>query len=635
MCGIAGILNLKQAKIERMQKKLDVMNELLAHRGPDDNGTWKSKDEHIGLAHQRLTIIDLSAQGHQPMIGEDGNIIAFNGEIYNHIELREQLKDGWNFKSSSDTEVILAAYQKWGADCLTHLRGMFAFVIWDGEKLFCARDRFGIKPFYYTIVDEVFYFASEAKALIPFLNSIDIDEKAFAEYITFQYPISQRTLFKGVHQLLPGHMLFAKQGGIHIQRYWDVSFDIDFDHSASYYEQRLDELLKDSIAVHLRSDVPVGCYVSGGVDSSLISVLATQHTGHAMPFFNGRFTYGKGYDESHYAREVAQQCGTKLECIDITAQDFEDVIQKVIYHLDYPVAGPGSFPQYMVSKLVSQHVKVVLGGQGGDEIFGGYARYVLAYFEQAINAAIDGTHKDGNFVVTPESIIPNLQVLKEYKPLMKQFWSNGLFDKIDKRYYSLVNRAADFKDEVDWNALDFDYVFEEFSAIFNNPSNVAKASYFDKMTHFDFKCLLPGLLQVEDRVSMAHGVEARVPLLDHKLVEFAATIPADVKFEGGKMKHLLKNTFSHYIPESIANRKDKMGFPVPLNEWIKDDLKDLVFDIFNTGKQKQRQFISYDAVLQHLNETGRFSRKLWAMMSLELWHQAFCDKFTDFRNMIK
>lgn len=635
MCGIAGIIALdKQRKIDGLPKKLDALNKILKHRGPDDDGVWMSTDHRIGFAHQRLTIIDLSNHGHQPMIGQNGHVIIFNGEIYNHIELREELKSEWNFQSSSDTEVILAAYQKYGENCLDHLRGMFAFAIWDGNKLFCARDRFGIKPFYYAVVDGVFYFASEAKAIVPFLNDIKVDDKAFAEYITFQYPISQRTLFKDIHQLLPGHKLIIRDNEPKISRYWDVKYEIDFDHSEKYFRERLEDLLNDSIKVHLRSDVPVGCYVSGGIDSSLISAIATEHTGSAMPFFNGRFSYGEGYDESHYAQEVADQCNTQLHCIDITSKDFEDVIRKVIYHLDYPVAGPGSFPQYMVSKLVSEHVKVVLGGQGGDEIFGGYARYVLAYFEQSINAAIEGTYKNGHFVVTPESIIPNLQVLKEYKPLMKQFWSDGLFDSLDKRYYSLVNRAADFKDEVDWDALDFGYVFEEFHSIFNNPRNVGHASYFDKMTHFDFKCLLPGLLQVEDRVSMAHGLEARVPLLDHKLVEFAATIPADIKFEGGQMKHLLKTTFSEHIPDKIINRRDKMGFPVPLNDWVQTDLKEFVFDILNTGKSKHREYINFDSVLAHLSKTGKFSRKLWAMLSLELWHQAFQDRLNDFKKMV-
>ena len=636
MCGIAGIYSIESNhKVERLQHKLSVMNQILAHRGPDDNGLWCADDQRLGLAHQRLTIIDLSQHGHQPMKAANGHIIVFNGEIYNHVELREQLKTDWEFRSQCDTEVILAAYHKYGPACVQYLRGMFAFAIWDGEKLFCARDRFGIKPLYYTIVNGVFYFASEAKALIPFLDELQVDEKALAEYITFQYPVSQRTLFKGIEQLLPAHTMVLDNCEPKIERYWDVYYQIDYDHSEKYFSQRLDELMNESIELHLRSDVPVGCYVSGGIDSSLIARLATEHSEDSLSFFNGRFSYGEGYDESPYAQEVAQACGSTLNSIDITASDFENVISKVIYHLDYPVAGPGSFPQYMVSKLVSEQVKVVLGGQGGDEIFGGYARYTLAYFEQAIKGAIDGTHRDGNFIVTPESIIPNLQILKQYKPLIKQFWSKGLFEPLDQRYFSLINRANDFSGEIDMQALDFDSVMSKFLDIFNNPNNLGNGSYFDHMTHFDFKCLLPGLLQVEDRVSMAHGIEARVPLLDHRLIEFSATVPANIKFDGGKMKHFLLSTFKNKIPENILNRKDKMGFPVPLNDWLNGELQGFVMDVLNVGKNKGREFINFDVVLNGLAETGKFSRKLWAILSLELWFQAYFDKFHEFKQMVQ
>ncbi len=256
---------------------------------------------------------------------------------------------------------------------------------------------------------------------------------------------------------------------------------------------------------------------------------------------------------------------------------FRDHISKVIYHLDHPVAGPGSFPQYEVSALAAKHVKVVLGGQGGDEIFGGYARYLVAYLEQCIRAAIDGTYKTGNFVVTLESIIPRMGVLREYKPMLRQFWSDGLFGPLDERYFRLINRSADTRDEIDWSGLPMAGVFETFKGEFNK-SNVGKDAYFDKMTHFDFKFLLPALLQVEDRMGMAHGLESRVPLLDQELVEFVATIPADVKFKDGQAKHLLKHCFSNTLPRPITERRDKMGFPVPLKEWVNGELKDFVHD---------------------------------------------------------
>jgi asparagine synthase (glutamine-hydrolysing) len=578
-----------------------------------------------------LSIIDLSEAAAQPMSAPSGAIITYNGEIYNYIELRESLAAHWTFRTGSDTETILAAYSRHGIECVDHLRGMFAFALWDGRRLFCARDRFGIKPFYYAVVGDAFLFASEAKALLPFLGDIETDASALAEYLTFQYTIGEHTLFKGVKQLLPGHALLLENGQVKVWRYWDVKYEIDYDHSPGYFEKRLSELVHESLRLHLRSDVPVGSYVSGGIDSSLIAILAGRIDRANRHAFHGKFTEFPGYDESQYAQLAAERAGSELHVVDIKARHFRDHIHDVLYHLDFPVAGPGSFPQYMVSKLASEHLKVVLGGQGGDEVFGGYARYLLAYFEQCIKAALDGNYKNGNFVVTIESIVPNLGLLREYKPLMKEFWREGLFGPLDERYFRLVDRSTDIEDEIDWTALDKKRVFDDFRAIFNNKSNVRKEAYFDSMTHFDFKCLLPALLHVEDRMSMAHGLESRVPLLDHPLIEFAATVPADVKFEGGNMKHLLKTAFADTLPEAILNRRDKMGFPVPLKEWFAGELHDLAQDTFRTIKTRHRPYINADAVLANFDSAGRFSRKTWGLLSLELWHQRFHDRAAEYR----
>ncbi len=268
------------------------MNDLIAHRGPDGEGIWLSPDKSVGLTHRRLAIIDLSAAAAQPMHGPNGTVITYNGEIYNYRELRTELSGRWQFRSASDTECILAAYEAYDLDCLSHLRGMFAFALWDERKkrLIAARDRFGIKPFYYAIVNGVLYFASEVKALLPFLPDIDTDSEALAEYLTFQYTIGEKTLFKHVHQLLPGHYLVAEGGRIDIRRYWDVRYEIDWEHSAPYFERRLQELLNESMALHLRSDVPVGSYISGGVDSSLMAILAAKVDPRNRLSFHGRFT---------------------------------------------------------------------------------------------------------------------------------------------------------------------------------------------------------------------------------------------------------------------------------------------------------------------------------------------------------
>lgn len=626
MCGIAGIVGFHSSN-PQLTHDLQRMGELIRHRGPDGDGIWVHQENNIGFAHRRLSVIDLSKAGNQPMTDHQGNWLVYNGEIYNYLELRQELGES-NFKSNTDSEVILHAYRKWGKDCLDKFRGMFAFAIWDEKEnsLFCARDHFGIKPFYYTVVDNVFYFASEIKALLPFLKEKKINVEGLKDYLSFQLCLGDKTLFQEVRELPPAHWLEIDCDDIKIKKYWEVYYEPDFHHNEVYFEEKLRDLLEDSVKYHLRSDVPVGAYVSGGYDSSTLAVMASklQRSGD-MIGFTGKFSsYGPKFDESKYANIVASENDFELKTIDITSSDFIENIRDVIYHLDYPVAGPGSFSQYMVSELASRDRKVVLGGQGGDEIFGGYIRYLVAYFEQCIKAAIDDTSKSGNFIVTYESIIPNLISLKNYKPMLKQFWSSGLFESMDRRYFQLINRAPDLGDEINWEALEPYSSRETFIDIFNG-ENVKKESYFDLMTHFDFKTLLPGLLQVEDRMSMAHGLESRVPLLDKGIIELAATIPADIKFKNGDMKHIFKQAITPYLPTEIVNRKDKMGFPTPVNDWIKGDARDFVFDILSTTKANNRDYIDNRKVLESLDKEGKYGRKIWGLLSLEIWCQEFLD----------
>ncbi|RZM07207.1 MAG: asparagine synthase (glutamine-hydrolyzing), partial [Pedobacter sp.] len=415
----------------------------MRHRGPDGTGNWASGNGSIGLGHVRLAIIDVDA-GAQPMHSRDGRYtIVFNGEIYNYLDLQREI--GGNFATQSDTEVILHAYQLWGTQCVNRLRGMFAFAIWDAEKqeLFLARDRFGIKPLYWTYQDSVFFFASEAKALLPFLRNKEISSRALSDYFTFQFCLGDKTLIAGVSQMPAAHTAVVVPGKMPVfKRYWEVHYDIDYHHTEKWFEAKLKELLEDSVENHLRSDVEIGSYVSGGLDSSLLASMAKKASRQdRFQAFNGRFLEGSRFDESTYAQALADEQGMQLHIADIDEKDFVQHVGKVIWHLDQPVAGPGAFPQYMVSRKVGQHIKVVLGGQGGDEIFGGYARYLIAYFEQCIKGAIEGTLHDGNFVVTYESIIPNLQTLRQYQPMMQEFWSEGLFGERDARYWRLVNRS--------------------------------------------------------------------------------------------------------------------------------------------------------------------------------------------------
>lgn len=627
MCGISGRLFTKTPV--RLASEIGLMNMILAHRGPDDAGEYVDAASAVALGHRRLSIIGDSSQGHQPLHSESGHVMVFNGEIYNYVELLEELDQDAG-PGVSDSMAILHAYQRWGEDCVDHFRGMFAFAIWDPheQRLFCARDRFGIKPFYYhRDSDGEFTFASEMKAILPFLaGSPRINHSALREYLTFQFCLHGKTLFEGVEELPAAHTLVVDKHGMRRRQYWEVEYGVDFSHTARWFLDELGERLDSSMKLHLRSDVPVGAYVSGGIDSSGVAALAQQIGPGLHCGFNGRFDDGPEFDESNFARDAAALSGYELVERTMHESDFVSSIESIIYHLDTPIAGPGSVPQFLISEEAARHCKVVLGGQGGDEIFGGYTRYLIAYFEQCIKAAIDGTSNSGNFVLTYESIIPALSSLRRYKPMLKSFWEDGLFESLDRRYFRLVNRAPDIGDAVRWHLLTGDEAWGAFDAIFN-ASNTQAGSYFDRMTHFDLKTLLPALLHVEDRMSMAHGLESRVPLLDHPIVELASTVPADIKFENGDLKHLLKRTLAPHLPTSIMQRTDKMGFPIPLNSWLAGDgpAAEFVLDIFTSQAARDRELFDYSHAEESIKSERRFGRTTWGLLGLELWQRTFLD----------
>jgi asparagine synthase (glutamine-hydrolysing) len=365
MCGIGGIFAGGAIDADSGNAILERINAIQYHRGPDGHGTWLDARAGIGLAHTRLSIIDLTT-GAQPMRSDSGNVITYNGEIYNYLELRAELADA-DFQSASDTEVILRAYERWGAGCVDRLRGMFAFALWDAKRgeLFVARDRFGIKPFYYALLHDRFYFASEAKAILPFFDRVHTDLNGLHDYFCFQFCLGTKTLFAGLRQIEPAHRGYVGADlTLRLSRYWDVHYDLDWNHTEKYFGEKVRERLFDSVAVHLRSDVEVGAYVSGGIDSSLVASIARDHRNcDRLQAFTGKFSLSETYDESRYARALAVEKNLLLHEIDISERDFIDNIAKTIYHLDQPTAGPGSFPQFMVSRLAKNHLKVVLGGQ--------------------------------------------------------------------------------------------------------------------------------------------------------------------------------------------------------------------------------------------------------------------------------
>lgn len=631
MCGIFGIVNNSCPSKSELVRNVESGINRIRHRGPDGQGIWAEPKYGIGFGHVRLSIVDLDG-GAQPMKLKDDTVITFNGEIYNYPELREELGAS-SFQTTSDTEVILRAYQRWGEDCVKHFRGMFAFLIWDPRKqsVFFARDHFGVKPLYwFKDTNGSIFFASEIKAFLPFIKQPKINTDALSDYFSFQLYLGEKNLLDGVKQILPAHAGWVScKGEINIHQYWDVQYDLNYDQTDKFFIDRGRTLLEESAKLHMRADVEVGAYASGGVDSSLLAIMGSNYrSSEEFKIFNGKFSESEAFDESHYAQAVADENSMKLYIEDINEQDFVDNISKVIYHLDTPVAGPGAFPQFMVSKLASQHLKVLLGGQGGDEIFGGYSRYMIAYFEQCIQGAIDGTLDNGNFIVTYESIIPNLTSLQNYKPLLKEFWANGLFEPKDKRYFRLINRSNTIEPLLQPGVIQREEAFNNFSKIFWG-KNVGHESYFDLMTHFDFKTLLPALLQVEDRMSMAHGLESRVPFLDYPLVEFAATAPANIKFLNGELKRWLREGFSDRLPKAILNRKDKMGFPVPLNLWLErgGPARDFVGDVFSSQIARTRSYLNDKISVDSLMDSQSvYGRNLWALLSLELWHQHFIDK---------
>jgi asparagine synthase (glutamine-hydrolysing) len=625
MCGFVGIINRDRSIADKVQLKN--MASVIHYRGPDDEGLFV--DGSVGFYHKRLSIIDLTT-GRQPMTFNDCTIV-YNGEIYNYIELRDELKKrGHKFETTSDTEVILHMYKEYGDDFLNDLNGIFAFIIYDKRRnsLLIARDHFGIKPLYWYQDDQKILFGSEIKAI---LNHPDIIaepvKKNLYEYLTFQFVLDERTMFRNIYKVLPGHymILDLASGKSEKVKYWEPDFKIDRYHTEEYFIVRLGEILDQTISQQLRSDVPLGSYLSGGLDSSFVTILAASNYGQQFKSFTGAFEEGPEYNELDYAREAAKVANSQLFEVFPTEQEFIDLLPKLIWHLDEPVAGPGVFPQYIVSKLASEHVKVVLGGQGGDEIFGGYARYLIAYLEQAVKGAIFETNEEKEHIVSLHSILPNLPFLRTYSPMIKGFWESGVFEPMDRRYFRLINRMGssescltrDFMSEYNENEM-----FEIFSKLFNHPDTL---SYYNKMTHFDMLASLPGLLQVEDRVSMAVSIESRVPLLDRRIVDLISRMPAGMKFKGGEMKYLLKRTIKDVMPKKILNRKEKMGFPVPLHLWAKNKAKDFILDILLSKNARERNVVNSKFVEDLIASERPFGRGLWGILCLELWFQQFID----------
>jgi len=629
MCGIAGFVDLWDATNSRgSDMRAQIIAEMcrvIKHRGPDDQGILIRPGVALGM--RRLSIIDLSG-GHQPIANEDGSVsIVFNGEIYNYRELKTILEArGHTFKTNSDTETIVHAYEEYGPSCVEYLRGMFAFAIWDSrqQKLFIARDRVGKKPLYYSITrNGCFVFGSELKALLQHPDvERKINARALDAYFSLGYVPDPLSIFTNIEKLSPGHHLTFAAGRLSVERYWDFEYHTNGNgHRAADYLEELRALLQESVKLRLVSDVPLGAFLSGGIDSSTVVGLMARQMDQPVKTFSIGFNEDS-FDELKYARLTAQEFHTEHHEFLVTP-DICDVVDELAWHFDEPFADSSAIPTYVVSKLAREHVKVVLTGDGGDELFAGYTRYLT---EQ-------GRSK---FDLLPRFVRNGLM-----NPLSQRLphgaWGRNYLHNVSldpiTRYldnvsvFSGLNKGAlytaDFSDQLR-NGSHLRSYFQELSG------KVSTNAELDSLLYIDSKTYLPGdILTKVDRMSMAVSLEARVPLLDHKLIEFVTRIPAGLKIMGTEAKHLFKKAVADLVPAEILHRP-KQGFGVPLQHWINQQLRERLRDTLNDPRTTQRGYVTreYVTVLLDEHERGRrdHAMALWALLMLELWHRQYVDK---------
>ena len=627
MCGIAGMFfeHDKLANLKAATETVEGMLSTLQHRGKSKAPVVQK--DNCFLGHARLDIVG-GKSGVQP-VEVDGICLTFNGEIYNYLDIRTDLINrGRRFKTRGDAEVIAHAYIVYGNIFIEKLKGIFAFALYDSHNrtLMLARDRVGVKPLYYDIPAQAqggLAFASEIKAFEKERFSC-ISPEAICEYLHFQFCLGDNTLFNGIHKVEPGEMIIFKEkdySPTHI-KYWkldpaSVKSDSADHYTEKYYTNRLLSMLHKIVRKQSPLNMNFGAYVSGGLDSSTVVSLMSEYAPE-LKLFTGRYDYD-GYDESSYVQDLVKGLpNCDLNVVNITEDDVVNGLQDSIYHMDEPCAGPGLLGQYVLAKAVKAHdpsLKVMVGGQGGDELFGGYARYIIAYLESCLHGAINPDSKD--YVMTLDKLMPLMPILKGYEPMLRSFMSKNMFEQKDKRYFDLISRfpmdmiCDDFK-----NTFYKDYkdrIPQKFSKIF---SELGSVSYFTKMTYFDFKTSLPALLQVDDRVNGAFEMESRVPLLDEELVDFAFQIPPIYKFAGGYSKGLLRKAMAGVLPDNILWRRDKMGFPIPMQEWIdkKGRLYDMIMDLFSSDFYKS-MFNPVDKL--------EFNRGTWGKISLCMWNKIF------------
>jgi asparagine synthase (glutamine-hydrolysing) len=621
MCGIAGIYNTKGEPPD--QGVLERMAAAIAHRGPDGERFYV--EGGLGLAHRHLRIIDLSDAAMQPMTNEDGSLqLIFNGEIYNYIELRPELEaKGHVFASHSDTETLLHAYEEWGVSCLERFNGMFAFALWDSRKrrLFIARDRLGVKPLYYRWHDNTLAFASEIKALLAH-PGIEVTPHlpAIAEYMNAMYTTGEHTWFAGIKRLLPGHFMVVQPDGLRIKQWWDVPSgeDAPGQRPERYYVQTTRDLLEDSVRLRLRSDVPLGAHLSGGIDSSAVVALLSKQlasAGEPVRTFSGAFGEGQAYDERRYVRTVVRRYKTEHRETLPCASDLPFLLDKMVWHMDEPAAGPGILLQWAVCALSRQSgVTVVNGGQGGDEAWAGYFGYIPAYLRTLLRQA-----RKNPFLLMQ---VAGDTLKMAQRPSTRSALARALRTRRRGRLRSDASSG-------EWASELFTSRISncQEDALAAGESEQVKRTPLAAETYWDIKWYLPALLHVEDRTSMAFSLESRAPLLDYRIIEHAATVPSALKMKGLTTKHVLREAVRDLLPTPIYRRTDKMGMPTPVAPWFRGGLapwvnSQLLCDTSSLSGLISEAYIK-QAIAEHASGKRDRSTDIWKVLNVEAWWRAF------------
>ena len=607
------------------------MRDVITHRGPDDEGIYI--DENVGLGHRRLSIVDVAA-GHQPMTNEDGSLyIIYNGEVYNHADYRDELESrGHIYRTHCDTETILHLYEDYGDACVEHLRGMFAFAIWDRNKreLFIARDRLGVKPLYYVHTDDgSLYFASEIKALLE-ARAIkpELNFRAFSDYLANHATSGEETLFVGVKRLMPGHTLTWCDGEIKIKKYWDVSFEkVGADgRSDKDYIAEWSELFRKSVELRLMADVPLGMFLSGGIDSSAIAAVMSTLVNEPIKTFSVAFKEREA-NELEYARLVARAYNTDHHEVVVSPEDFFAALPDLIWHEDEPLAHPSSVALYFVSRLAAQHVKVVLTGEGSDELMAGYARYRKTILNLAVG---ERYHR-----MVPAGVrdlirgqIAGMSASKLRAKLSRTFLS--LSPDIESIYFdnfAVFPRSAQ-QQLLTRDTVDRIHGIDPYAGVRRVLSETDAESLLDRLLYADIKTYLHELLMKQDQMSMAASLESRVPFLDHKLVEFTSSLPERLKLRRWTTKYVLRQSMKGVLPEQILTRP-KMGFPVPIGAWFRGAYAPVLDEYVLGSRALERGIFNADTVRTLVNEhkggVANHSERLWSLVNLEMWFRRFID----------